>query len=178
MSGFTLPELLVVIGLIALLITIIVPLAGRIRRSSNEVNCLSNLRQLAIGFVAYAAQNRGLFPDPQISQAPWETMLQETLPQPNLFRCPADDELFPTIGSSYDWRDTGNPRTTLAGHAVTTAPPTAVLVFDSLPGWHAKRKMNAALADGSAQVMSDRDCLENLSRPLDELLKLTKAGGK
>lgn len=55
--GFTLVELLVVIGIIALLISILVPALGRAREASIRVKCLSNLKQVATALRIYATQN-------------------------------------------------------------------------------------------------------------------------
>ena len=57
--AFTLVELLVVIGIIALLISILLPTISRARRSAQEIKALSNLRQMLIGYTAYQLDNRG-----------------------------------------------------------------------------------------------------------------------
>ncbi|HMO26886.1 MAG TPA: prepilin-type N-terminal cleavage/methylation domain-containing protein [Tepidisphaeraceae bacterium] len=56
--GFTLVELLVVIGIIALLISILLPTLGRVRESARNLKCLSNLRQFAAANQMYASENR------------------------------------------------------------------------------------------------------------------------
>ena len=72
-SAFTLVELLVVIGIIALLISILLPALSRAKQTANRVKCLSNLRQLGMGFQLYALSNKGRFPFDAVDNAtPWD----------------------------------------------------------------------------------------------------------
>src|SRR6185436_11461156 len=64
--AFTLVELLVVIGIIAVLIGILLPVMGRAREQGRRIACLSNLRQLHMAVMMY--------------EQAWKTLPGPTLP--------------------------------------------------------------------------------------------------
>src|SRR5689334_14036471 len=125
--GFTLVELLVVIGVIALLIAILLPSLKKARESAVRTQCASNLRQIHGAVVMYANENKGWLPQryevrkrtltaAEVAKGYKVNTLEEgvqTVLAPysgkEIFRCPADagdaadaTPVFDRIASSYD----------------------------------------------------------------------------
>ena len=62
--GFTLVELLVVVGIVVVLIALLLPAVRRARSQAVNVQCKSNLQQIANAIQMYVNNSRGRFPDP------------------------------------------------------------------------------------------------------------------
>ena len=106
--GFTIIELLVVVGIIALLLALLLPALSRARSASMRTKCASNMRQLGQAMQLYANDNRGFIPrdnspwrpdrrpywmvvlGPYIEQRDdWSTSGDDLVFELDIFQCPA-----------------------------------------------------------------------------------------
>jgi prepilin-type N-terminal cleavage/methylation domain-containing protein len=101
-KGFTFVELLVVIGIIALLISILLPSLSRAREQANRVRCLSNLRSLGQAMYLYANTYRDRLPNGNFPGAAEPDKgvqvlvpLCEDYASVGVFRCPSDNDPLP-----------------------------------------------------------------------------------
>jgi prepilin-type N-terminal cleavage/methylation domain-containing protein len=113
-KGFTLVELLVVIGIISILITILMPALRRARNQAARVNCMSQLRQICLATIMYTNENKLWLPGPQGitnggQQTPVDTgtiWISNSLRNKNIWLCPADER----IGADRQYSYTYNGR--------------------------------------------------------------------
>ena len=106
--GFTLVELLVVIGIIAVLIGILLPALGKARKASRTTACLSNIRQLVMGEIQYVNENKGHFAPyfdfGGIPPAPFQIEWMQQVAKPESFNkvrlCPEASDTNPQYGQS------------------------------------------------------------------------------
>ncbi|MDB5325835.1 MAG: epsG 2 [Phycisphaerales bacterium] len=105
--GFTLVELLVVIGIIALLISILLPSLNRARAAARKMACLSNLRQIGLGMGMYLNEFKGVFPPHKQDNTPsglfWGDAIMPYIKSKAIFECP-DMAGMPVGGNGTVWQ--------------------------------------------------------------------------
>jgi prepilin-type N-terminal cleavage/methylation domain-containing protein/prepilin-type processing-associated H-X9-DG protein len=112
-TGFTLVELLVVIGIIAILISILLPTLARVRESARRTDCASRLREIANVVHIYANENRSKVPpghregNPEehtiwISQYTMDIFMRK-LQNVRMLSCPNLDETQPNKPDAKGW---------------------------------------------------------------------------
>ncbi len=96
--GFTLVELLVVIGIIALLVAILLPSLNKARQAAQALACLSNLRQIGTALHMYAQENNDYFPINWSDDHGWHLLVSPYLgkqvktwqaDKPRVLQCPS-----------------------------------------------------------------------------------------
>ena len=76
-SAFTLLELLIVIGIIAVLAGLVLPIYGNIQLAGKRTQSLNNMRQFAVAAISYAGDNNGILP-PQGDATTWASAAANT----------------------------------------------------------------------------------------------------
>ena len=159
--GFTLTELLVVLAILGALAAIAIPVGRSVLARSRTAGCLSNLRQIGVGLEAYLQDNNQVMPavpagrKSKAEDVPvLETELATYLPDPSVFHCPADHEIFEKSGCSYIWNSSqsGRHRLRLEFFGKTGQDNRIPLVSDK-ESWHpGESGVNFLYADLSAST--------------------------
>jgi prepilin-type N-terminal cleavage/methylation domain-containing protein len=157
-GGFTLVEILIVIGLIAVLAAIAWPLLSRGVAQAHSAACLANLRTLGIALNLYLADHNGILPTLAAARGSTaenlpviDTVLAPYAGNPAAFRCPADDHIAAETGTSYFYNSA------LAGQRLSNLNflglvegASRIPVLVDKEGWHYANptRVNHLFADG------------------------------
>jgi prepilin-type N-terminal cleavage/methylation domain-containing protein/prepilin-type processing-associated H-X9-DG protein len=178
-AGFSLIELLVVIGIIAILIAILIPVLTKTREQSNRVQCLSNLRSLAQALTLYANTNKDRLPnqnkaltavDPAAADVVLVALNRDYVRSAGVFHCRSDIDPVPEKIDTADYLLPNSARTSYDFYCVFWMPEFgpklpmvkhAPLVWDLMGGTpfpvtqpnqnHGVKGGNVAFADGHAE---------------------------
>jgi len=136
-AGFTLIELLVVIAVIALLMGILMPVLGRVRKQARTLACRSKLRQWGIALHTYTVQNEGRAPsiwgENGRGVLPWERTASESS-DVLLYR--GNDEMLLCPTASKVREEGGSFGRTFAAWSWTYAYPDWTKVMTGSYGWN------------------------------------------
>jgi prepilin-type processing-associated H-X9-DG protein/prepilin-type N-terminal cleavage/methylation domain-containing protein len=136
--AFTLVELLVVVGIIAILIAILLPVLNRVKRQAQQVACSANLRSIGQGLMMYVDEYK-YYPGAWVNYgghptAIWPTLIRKTLRgNRKVFYCPAREARFMWTNPPSGPIVPSNPNLAPFGYE----PREAVVISttDGRPGW-------------------------------------------
>lgn len=159
-AAFTLLELLVVIGIIAILAGFAYPVYQRTVAGGRAAACLSNLRQLGVGLNAYLNEHEMRMPALKIARESKQddvpvidNTLDKYIPDRGVFACPADTQGLATrTGTSYCWNILVNDQPVGALKFLFVTDQHLIPVISDKEGFHPylADKINILYADGHA----------------------------
>jgi len=139
---------------IAFLAAMLLPALAKAKSKAQTINCVNNVKQLALGTRMYSADNNEVYP----SGTNWCDAVNQYAVSPKVYQCPAD---LAQLRSGYAFNSK------LSGLAEKDVDPRTVMIFESDSGWNATGgkelmitqprhggRFVVGLADGSVQQMT------------------------
>ena len=142
---------LVFLPIIAILLAMLLPALAQAKSKAMSINCMNNMKQLALGVRMYSTDNKDAFP----AAGKWCDAINSYVGSPRVFVCPSQ----PTARCGYAFN------AKVAGLTVDKVNSRTVLLFESDAGWnaaggadllvaHHQSRVNVAFADGHVEVVS------------------------
>jgi len=145
-SGFTLIELLVVIAIIAILAAILFPVFAKVREKARQNACLSNMKQLGLGFAQYTQDYDEKFPCGLFQAAAaggnsgcgWAGQIFPYIKSNQVFQCPDDsttvipayDQVVMSYAMNQNFDATGGNKAGVATEAQFDAPASTIALAE------------------------------------------------
>lgn len=159
--AFSLVEVLVVVGVIAVLVALGVPAFRTIQARAQTAQCLGNLRQIGIALNAYLGEHQMIMPVMVAARASrdedaaaLDNTLLEYMDSAGAFACPAGRAVAEATGTSYYWNSVlnGQAIARLNMFGLITDLGKIPITMDK-EGWHefGEDKVNHLFADGHAE---------------------------
>jgi len=180
-GGGTLVSILVVFGIIALLISVVLPNMCRSREGANRVKCASNMKQIGLAAIMWAQDHGGKFPDDL------DTLARQSDLFPAVFNCPTSADT-PAGNSTKDLfvedlHKPGHLSYVYVGKGLTTeSPPDTVVLYENLQN-HNGGDMSVTsefkprpITDGMNVLFADGHVEWVFSTDIDAILKQVKDG--
>lgn len=155
--AFTLVEVLVTLGIVAVLAVIVIPSLGMARARADSAKCMANLRNLGAGLNAYLGDHEMKMPvlaaaraDKTEEAAVLDNTLNTYLEDPRVFTCPAGRAQAEKTGTSYYWNSALNGQPLAALQFLWFTDLSKIPLIVDKEGWHQHTddKVNHLFADG------------------------------
>jgi len=135
-SGFTLIELLVVIAIIAILAAILFPVFAKVREKARQTSCLSNEKQLGLGFLQYTQDYDekwpcGTYTNTYYLPMGWAGQIYSYVKSKGVYKCPDDSTSSSGASTPISYAYNGNIGNTTQGQNGVTPSPVVNATFSS-----------------------------------------------